>query len=426
METNYIAWAIPGFVVLIGLELVVTRRQGRRYYRLNDSINDLATGVLQQMATLLFAGFIVAGYLGLHAHARLADLPADSMLVWAACFVGVDLLYYWFHRLSHEINFLWAAHVVHHQSEEYNLTVALRQSALQPFFSMVFYWPLAVLGFPPVVFLACASFNTLYQFWIHTRAIGRLGPLEHVLMTPSHHRVHHGRNPQYIDRNHGGTFIWWDKLFGTFEPEGEAVVYGITKPLESWNPVWANLHYWVELADAARATRGWQDRIRVFLKPPGWLPDDLGGFQPAPPVDGPEPRYDPRVDHATAAYAVVQFVQIFAMALAFIVLSTTLPRIELAIIAAGVTWGLVDLGALFDGARWAGRSEWIRLIASAGAVGGMVPGTLGLVLAFGFVLQVPIAWRLGIRWHAPPPARGSRAGNAGAGITRVPGVGPGV
>jgi sterol desaturase/sphingolipid hydroxylase (fatty acid hydroxylase superfamily) len=400
LETNYIALAIPAFVLLIAAELWVARRQGRHLYRLNDSINDLSTGVLQQLMGLLFAGFMLAGYLALYAHVRVTDLPADSVLVWVGCFVGVDFLYYWFHRLSHEINFMWAAHVVHHQSEEYNLTVALRQSTLQPFISMVFYWPLAVLGFPPAVYLACASFNTLYQFWIHTRTVDRIGPLEHVLMTPSHHRVHHGRNPIYIDRNHGGTFIFWDKLFGTFEPEGEEVVYGITKPLTSWNPVWANLHYWVELFGWARATRHWRDKVRVFLKPPGWLPDDLGGFQPAPPVDDPGARYDPSVARLTAAYAIVQFVQIFALALAFIVVSDTLPFVELAIIAAGVTWGLVNLGGLFDAASWAGRSEWLRLLATPVAALAMTPGSAGLVLALAFSANWIVARRLGVRWSA--------------------------
>src|SRR5207247_5460488 len=177
-----------------------------------------------------------------------------------------------FHRMSHEVNAFWAAHVVHHQSEEYNLAVALRQGAFQSSFSWVFYLPLAVIGFPPLLFLTVSSLDTLYQFWIHTRAIGRLGPLEWVLNTPSHHRVHHGRNPQYIDRNHAGTLIIWDRMFGTFEPEGHAVIYGVTEPIASWNPVWANFHAYRNLwADAKRA-KHWWDKIRIWFMPPGWKP----------------------------------------------------------------------------------------------------------------------------------------------------------
>ncbi len=226
-------------------------------------------------------------------------------------------------------------------------------------------------------------------------------------MTPSHHRVHHGRNPRYIDRNHGGTFIVWDKLFGTFEPEGEEVVYGITKPLSSWNPIWANLHYWVELWQSARATRRWRDKLLVFLKPPGWFPDDLGGFQPAPPIPdgaaGADARkYDPRVARSTAIYASVQFVQILGLAVAFIAFSATWPTSELAILAGGATWGMVSLGALFDGASWAGRAEWLRLLATPAAALALVPGTLGVVLALGLSANWILAWRLNVRWSPAP------------------------
>ena len=151
-------------------------------------------------------------------------------------FLGVDCAYYWFHRIAHEYNAPWAGHVVHHSSEDYNLAVALRQGTFQGLFSWVFYLPLALLGFPPAWFAAMTSFDLLYQFWIHTRAIGKLGPLEWVLNTPSHHRVHHARNPKYLDKNYAGTLIIWDRMFGTFQAEEEEPVYGLTKPLEQLEP----------------------------------------------------------------------------------------------------------------------------------------------------------------------------------------------
>jgi len=313
LDTDYIALAIPLFFLLIGVELFVARRRGRSYYRVNDAVNDLSCGIVEQLVLLLCAAFMLLAYKAIYSHLRLFDLPASSAWTWIGCFVLVDLLYYWFHRLSHEINFMWAAHVVHHQSEEYNLAVALRQSTLQPFLSMAFYWPLAWIGFPPLVFAACGALSLLYQFWIHTRTIGKLGPLEWILMTPSHHRVHHGRNPIYIDRNHGGTFIVWDMLFGTYQPETEPVAYGITTPLASWNPIWANLHYWVDLTRAARRTRRWRDKLLVYLKPPGWLPDDLGGFQPPPEVEWPLEKFDPPVSRQRAAYVLLQFAQLLVL-----------------------------------------------------------------------------------------------------------------
>src|SRR6185436_19175726 len=153
-----------------------------------------------------------------------------------AAFLLVDLAYYCSHRTSHGVNLLWAGHVVHHSSEEYNLAVALRQSSLHGLFTWVFYLPLALAGIPPETYLVCYALNLVYQFWIHTQAVGRLGRLTELVMnTPSHHRVHHGRNPRYLDRNHAGVFIIWDRLFGTFEPETERVVYGLTKDIHTFN-----------------------------------------------------------------------------------------------------------------------------------------------------------------------------------------------
>ena len=262
MGVDYIVLAIPVFFALIGVELVVARCQGRSLYRLNDSVNDLSCGILQQLLGVALKTVLFAGYVWVYESHRLLEIPVESAAAWIACFFGVEFFYYWFHRKSHEINVFWAAHVVHHQSEEYNLAVALRQGAFQQGFSWIFYLPLALAGFPPVMFLALSSFNTLYQFWIHTRTIGRLGAFEWVFNTPSNHRVHHARNPKYIDRNHGGTLIIWDRLFGTYVAEEEEPVYGITTPLRSWNPVWANLHYWAELAgqSAANVESGGQDQ----------------------------------------------------------------------------------------------------------------------------------------------------------------------
>ncbi len=171
---------------------------------------------------------------------------------------------------------------MHHSSEDYNLAVALRQGAFQGLFSWVFYLPLAFVGFPPSWFAAIMSFNLLYQFWIHTRTIKTLGPLEWVLNTPSHHRVHHARNPKYLDRNYAGTLIIWDRMFGTFQAEEEEPVYGLTKPLDSWNPLWANLHVWRDLFRDAWLAPRWIDKLRIWFMPQGWRPDGIAG-EPAGP-----------------------------------------------------------------------------------------------------------------------------------------------
>lgn len=233
MDLNYIALAIPVFLVLIGVELAFARHEQKEFYRFNDAINDLSCGIAQQVVGIFSKVLIFAGYLWIYENFRWLEISPKSVLAWIVLLFGVDLCYYWFHRVSHRMNAPWAAHIVHHQSEEYNLAVALRQGTFQSWFSWIFYLPLAIIGFPPPMFLAMSAFDTLYQFWIHTRAIDRLGPLEWFMNTPSHHRVHHARNPKYLDKNYAGIFIIWDRMFGTFEPEEEPVVYGVTEPLNS-------------------------------------------------------------------------------------------------------------------------------------------------------------------------------------------------
>jgi len=398
VEAGYIALAIPVFFVLIGVELWVGKRRGQQLYRLNDSLNDLSCGILQRLAMLLCAVFLFAGYLAIHERFALAALPSDSAAVWIACFIGVDFLYYWYHRLSHEINFMWAAHVVHHQSEEYNLTVALRQSALQPFHSMVFYWPLALIGFPPAIFAGCSAINTLYQFWIHTRTIGRLGPLESVLMTPSHHRVHHGRNPIYLDRNHGGTFILWDKLFGTFQLEEEEVAYGVTKPLATWNPLWANFDYWFDLFRLASRSSSFVDRVRVFFASPGWRPEELGGFEKPSAVPMPPTLFDPVISDRLKRYAFIQFVQLLGLSSPLLLMSASGRWWVMALGCVAISWGLLGVGAVLDGRNWAGRCEWLRIGLTPLLLMPLFQGSPAQPLLVLFVLNLGIAAYLGVYW----------------------------
>jgi alkylglycerol monooxygenase len=362
MAPDYIAMAGPVFFLLIAAEIFVAYRRGVSYYRVNDAINDISTGLLMQLSMLFAKGLIFAGYFGIYEKFRLTDFSASHAGTWIACFVAVDCAYYWFHRLSHEINFLWAAHVVHHQSEDYNLAVALRQSTFQPFFGSFFYWPLALIGFPPLVFLTCSSFNTLYQFWLHTQTIRSLGPLEEVLVTPSHHRVHHGRNPIYLDRNHGGTFIIWDRLFGTFEREGEEVVYGITTPLASWNPVWANFHYWVDLFRTASATRRPIDKLRTFVAAPGWYPSDQGGVVAPPSVSSRTAKFDRPYPKGLAGYALFQFGLLVGLTIALGLIGESIGLAPKLGGVALVVWGLLNIGGLFEGRARSFASEALRVV----------------------------------------------------------------
>jgi hypothetical protein len=243
--------------------------------------------------------------------------------------------------------------------------VALRQSAFGGAFSWVFYLPLALAGFPPVTFLACSSINTLYQFWIHTRAIGKLGPLEWVMNTPSHHRVHHACNPKYIDRNYAGVFIVWDRMFGSFKPEDEEPAFGITKPLRSWNPLWANLHYWSEMLRVARGSARWSDRLRVLAARPGWRPDELGGFQAPPEIDRASQRkFDTRIAVGLSAYALLQFIAVLVFSSVMLFNQNRWSWAVLTVGTLAVVWSLMGLARCW-GRRWALMAEVARVVVLA-------------------------------------------------------------
>jgi len=203
-------------------------------------------------------------YLALH------PLPQDAAWVWVAGLLAYDFCYYWHHRLGHTVAVLWAAHAVHHQSEEYNLSTALRQTSTGWLFGWIFYLPMAVAGFPPLVFGVVALVDLLYQYWVHTQQIGKLGWFDRWFCAPSNHRVHHAVNDKYLDKNYGGILIVWDRLFRTFEPEGERVRYGLTTNIKTFNPARVAFHeYAVLLRDVHRA-RGWRLRMSILLRGPGW------------------------------------------------------------------------------------------------------------------------------------------------------------
>ena len=273
---NPIALAIPFFFLLMGVELFFARRRGLKVYRFADALVDLSCGMTQQILVVFSIGVLAGGYIWLYQF-RLFDFARGSPWPWLIAFFAVDFVYYWWHRLSHEVNVLWAVHMVHHQSEDYNLAVALRQAVLSVWTIWPLHLPLALLGVPPAVFLIVNSSSTLYQFWIHTELIGKLGWYEWIFNTPAQHRVHHAVNPQYLDRNYAATLSIWDRLFGTFADEVEQPVYGLVKPLRSFNPMWAQVHHFFEMARRTREQRG-LDRLRVWLQGPEW------GFPPPPPA----------------------------------------------------------------------------------------------------------------------------------------------
>ena len=358
-----IAVAVPGFFALIGVELAVARKKGVRVYRLADSITDLSCGVSSQIEAMFFAAAQLAVYAFFYARFKVIEL--HGWQAWLVAFIGVDFFYYWWHRLSHEVNLLWAAHVVHHQSEDYNLAVALRQSITTGWSATPFYLPLALLGVPPLVFAITHALSTLYQFWIHTQLVGKLrGPVDWILNLPSHHRVHHAVNPQYLDKNYGATLIVWDRIFGTYVEEVEPCVFGITKPLASFNPFWAQTHYFVDLAK--RTVRlGGLDRLRVWLASPAWL--GRGEEKYAADIHA-RAKYDVAATRKTRRYVFAQYILLLAATSALMFVHGKLAPVVLAASCAALATGLVAMGALLEQKSWARPLEVARLAATLVAV----------------------------------------------------------
>jgi sterol desaturase/sphingolipid hydroxylase (fatty acid hydroxylase superfamily) len=364
---NPIAVAIPVFLILIGGELLWARARKRSsIYRFNDSVIDIGCGIASQVTEVFYGAAILAIYEIVYQH-RLVSMPVWAQ--WVVAFVGVDFLYYWWHRASHEVNFLWAAHIVHHQSEDYNLAVALRQAILTAWTNLPFYLPLAVIGVPTIVWATMHALSTLYQFWIHTQLVGKArGPIDWILNLPSHHRVHHAINPQYLDKNYGATLIIWDRLFGTYEEEVAPPVYGITKPLGTFNPLWAQFHYWFELARLSWEAPNFMDKLRVWWKSPAWGPEGL----PKPPIRDVSPdtykKFDTTVSPRVRTYILLQFGLIIGVTFSMLWWQTKLPLLALVAMGTVSMIALSTFGALLEGRRWAVPAEVARLALAAGAL----------------------------------------------------------
>jgi alkylglycerol monooxygenase len=362
MNLNPVVLSIPIFFVLIGLELIVERVRHVNSYRLSDALTNISCGMGQQVTGVFLKVVNLGVYQWVYQYQALWQIPANGWSFWAL-FIAYDFCYYWAHRLSHEVNLLWSGHVVHHQSEDYNLSVALRQSWFQGTLTFCVYLPLALLGFSTEQLVYVSGLNLLYQFWIHTEAVGRLGWLEWVLNTPSHHRVHHGRNPEYIDKNYAGVFIVWDRLFGTFEPEVAPPVYGITTPFNSWNPVWANFSHFMLIWRQWQQTPGWANRWRLLWAKPGWRPASQGGPLPFPAVErGSYPKFDQPLPIGLARYVLAQYVLTAGLAAAYLFGQAHLTW-PLKLAGAGfIGLSIVAGGGLLEGKRWAWWLEAARLV----------------------------------------------------------------
>ena len=366
---NFILYAIPIFFLLITIELVAEKWLKTDYYRVNDAINSLSSGVLSQMTGLLKAFIPFTLYLMVFEYIQVFTLP-NHWWVWVFAFIAYDFLYYWNHRLGHEVNVLWAAHVVHHSSEEYNLTTALRQTS-GSILSWVFYLPLAVIGVDPVILISVGSLNLIYQFWVHTRHIPKLGWYENYFVTPSNHRVHHAQNEIYLDRNYGGVFIIWDRIFNTFQAEldDEKPIYGVRKALQSFNPLWANVQVYTQLTQDAYRAQRWQDKISIWFRKTGWRPADVDAKYPLAKTDLSKfKKYDFELSLRAKLYAILQYTIIVGLGLIVLLSGGALVFWEQLTIISFIAFSSYSLGAFLEGKAYSTLLEAAKNISLVGLV----------------------------------------------------------
>ena len=355
-----VSLAVPVFVALIIIELIADRFKGRRYYRLADAINSLSCGIASTGGRVFFGFIGLFFYQWILTHLAPFPLPAANWMVWIFAFVLYDLCYYWNHRLGHTCGLFWASHVVHHQSEEFNLTTALRQTSTGNFTGWIFYIPMALCGVPVVVYLVVGVVQLFYQFWPHTQLIGKMGFLDRWVQTPSNHRVHHAQNDIYLDKNYVGVFMIWDHIFGTYQDEldAEPCIYGIRGQLLSWNPLWANLHYYWAMAKDSWHAGSWMDKVRVWFMHPGWRPADVEARFPKKAYDPHRnfTRFDPARPLLLSLYVFVQFLALMAANTQFLALLPTQSAGLTVFYFACIMATLLTLGGLLEN-----RREWVYL-----------------------------------------------------------------
>ena len=318
---DYVPYAVPFFLLAILLELFYGWLKNKNTYRANDALSSMFMGALRSTSSALKIGLGGAVFFFVETYFSLPRWDSSSILTWVIAFVAYDFFYYWFHRISHERQIFWASHVAHHQSEDYNLSTALRQTGTGFFLTWVFYIPLFIIGVPSYVFVSVASINLIYQFWVHTEHVPKLGWFELFFVSPSNHRVHHAQNEEYIDKNYGGVFIIWDRLFGTFKEEEDEVtcIYGIRGPLKTFNPVWANFHIYVKMFKEIFHTKNLKDKFYVLVAPTRWIPSDSEHLSPKTNFDVQNfEKYNPDSTFVSKVYAFFQLMFVSLLSTIFI------------------------------------------------------------------------------------------------------------
>ena len=369
MPTYYITtlnFAIPFFITLIAIEIFFSKVYNKDYViRSMDTLSSLCSGLTNIVKDVLGLTIIIVSYSYMVDNLAIFNIES-SLLVYTIAFIGIDFAGYWVHRINHSINYFWNHHIIHHSSEEFNLACALRQS-ISNFFSIsfIFLIPTALIGVPAEVVGVLAPLHLFAQYWYHTRLIGKLGFLENIIVTPSHHRVHHAINKEYLDKNLSQVFIIWDKLFGTFQEELDDVppVYGVKRPLRSWNPIKINFsHLFLLIRDAWRTTN-FIDKFKIWFMPTGWRPEDVEKKYPIKSIDSvyDYKKYYPILSKELQYWSWYQFIVVFIFIMFFINNLHIISFTDAILFAAFIFICIYSLTSLMDKEKNSWIAEFIKL-----------------------------------------------------------------
>jgi sterol desaturase/sphingolipid hydroxylase (fatty acid hydroxylase superfamily) len=378
MKLNYLALAVPFFLFFIGLEYYYSKRKGKNFFQYAESIANLNVGIAERLMDVFTTGLFFFVFDYVHKHFAILNIKAN-IVTWILLFLATDLVWYWYHRLAHEMNALWAAHVVHHQSENFNYTVSARITVFQAVVRCMFWSVLPLIGFPAIMVSSFLIVHGLYPFFIHTQALGKWGWFEKILVTPTHHGIHHASNPEYLDKNYGDVLIIWDKIFGTFAKERQdiKIVYGLTKQLNSHSFLWQHFHFPLEIYLNFKKARGIKAKWKVL-----WgKPDNLNPAYRAVlerKLLHVKPNIKPTLSLAIRQYVTAQTA--FSCVLLFVTVLFVhyLSGMQLFLISAFIIVSLVNSGALLDLRRWIFYLEYIRVILVLTMIGIAYPNTWAL------------------------------------------------
>ncbi len=362
---NYLAFAIPGFFLFLYLEYALAVRLKKRdIFKYESSVSNLSIGIAERLLNLFIAASFYDLFSYIHQHYALFTI-SNAWWVWLVLILVTDLVWYWYHRLGHEVNFFWAAHIVHHQSEEFNLTVSARITTFQALIRGVFWCALPFIGFDPLMVAVILTVHGAYSFFTHTQLIPKLGWLENILITPSLHGVHHASDEKYLDKNYGDVFVFWDKIFGTFQREEQKPKYGLTHPIKSYSFLWQHFHYYLEIIEATRRVKGFKQKLAIVFGHPSVLDQDI---RPAL-----EKRYLQNKTNTAYRFKFRKYLNIQILVCVAVVTFTTaffkeLGPVDKLFLVSFTLLTLINCGALIEQMKWIYYLECFRLISIFGYV----------------------------------------------------------